>query len=110
MAWTEEQRERQREYNRSYYAANKGKAVARVRDRKRKLTEKVNELKKAPCTDCHKKFPTVCMDFDHIGDDKILNVSAAIQQGWSFKRILLEIAKCELVCANCHRIRTASRR
>lgn len=110
MPMTEAQRERQRGYNRTHYAKHKAKVVSSVRDRKRRLAAQVDELKSAPCTDCGRSFPTVCMDFDHIGDDKILNVRAAIDNGWSFKRILAEIAKCELVCSNCHRIRTASRR
>lgn len=48
------------------------------------------------------------MDFDHLGD-KFKNVSAMIQEGFGIKKILAEAAKCEVVCANCHRLRTWSR-
>lgn len=68
----------------------------------------VNGLKANPCTDCGRVLPPVAMDFDHIGDDKV----AGIAQMWSWgrERVLAELAKCELVCANCHRIRTQIRR
>jgi hypothetical protein len=47
------------------------------------------------------------MDFDHVGEDKTANVCRLMNHGW--QTILAEIAKCELVCANCHRIRTQKR-
>lgn len=68
------------------------------------------ELKAAPCTDCGGRFPAVCMDFDHVRDTKRGNVSVLVTGGYSLESILREIAKCELVCANCHRVRTARRR
>jgi hypothetical protein len=49
------------------------------------------------------------LDFDHLGE-KSYNVSDAIARVLSWARIELEIAKCEVVCANCHRIRTHERR
>ncbi len=47
-------------------------------------------------------------DFDHTGDDKSDSVSQLMSKG-SFEAFVAEIAKCEVVCANCHRIRTRSR-
>ena len=69
----------------------------------------VNSLKtNQPCKDCSGKFPTVCMDYDHRpGSKKFLNVSRMLTH--SKARIDAEIAKCDLVCSNCHRVRTASR-
>jgi hypothetical protein len=64
-------------------------------------------LKARPCADCGGSFPPICMDFDHVGDDKVMNVSKMGR--YSIERILEEIAKCEVVCANCHRLRTANR-
>ena len=69
----------------------------------------VDALKTAPCIDCGGKFPAVCMDFDHIAD-KEFNIGDARANGSSLTRVLKEIEKCELVCANCHRLRTAARR
>lgn len=59
-----------------------------------------------PCADCGGVFPPVCMDFDHVRGEKLCNVAKMGTYAWS--RVLEEIAKCDLVCANCHRIRHAS--
>ncbi len=62
--------------------------------------------------DCDRTFDPVCMDFDHReGEEKLSAVSAMIasnRYGWA--RIEAEIAKCDVVCANCHRLRTKARR
>jgi hypothetical protein len=51
------------------------------------------------------------MDFDHRpGETKSFDVATGAGQGYGEKRMLAEIAKCELVCANCHRVRTFLRR
>jgi hypothetical protein len=69
------------------------------------------QLKAKPCADCGNEFPTCCMDFDHRpGTEKVNNVGTMFAHHWSQERILAEIAKCDLVCANCHRIRTQARR
>jgi len=50
------------------------------------------------------------MDFDHLDPKtKVVKVSALIFEG-SRQLLLDEIAKCELVCANCHRERTHQRK
>jgi hypothetical protein len=49
------------------------------------------------------------LEFDHIGD-KRSNVSWLVAQAWSVKRIADEIEACEVVCVNCHRLRTYRRR
>ena len=68
----------------------------------------IREQKAHPCTDCGKQYPPYVMDFDHIRGDKTNDV--AYFPLFSFARIAEEIAKCEVVCANCHRIRTERRR
>lgn len=66
----------------------------------------VDELKAStPCLDCEQYFTSCQMDFDHHpSGDKCRNVSQLI--AGAQKKLLAEIAKCQLVCANCHRIRT----
>jgi hypothetical protein len=67
----------------------------------------VTELKRKPCMDCGGIFPPECMDFDHRDpSDKVQGVSRLVFRRYSRDRILAEIAKCDLICANCHRIRT----
>ena len=73
------------------------------------LATQVNALKTGPCMDCGGRFPPCAMDFDHRdGDTKLASVSRLIAAS-SWARIEAEIAKCDLVCANCHRIRTFER-
>jgi len=68
----------------------------------------IDGVKSAPCMDCYRRFPPECMDFDHRDPKKkIFNVSQAAVSGNSLESIKAEIAKCDLVCSNCHRIRTA---
>lgn len=78
---------------------------------KRENGLRVHEYKSAtPCADCQTIYPAECMDFDHTGDDKLNNVGTMVAHGWSWEKISTEIAKCDLVCSNCHRIRTRLRR
>lgn len=64
-------------------------------------------LKDGPCTDCSRSYPTECMDFDHARDKKACDVSSMKNRTW--RAIFDEVEKCDLVCANCHRIRTRKR-
>ena len=64
----------------------------------------VDALKVGPCLDCGQSFPPECMDFDHVRGEKLFGIGQMGQRQQHF--ILAEIAKCDLVCANCHRIRT----
>lgn len=61
-------------------------------------------LKRNPCTDCGIVYHPVSMDFDHLPQYKKLSNNGFTAM--SKTRILAEIKKCELVCANCHRVRT----
>lgn len=65
-------------------------------------------LKQKPCVDCKMRYFPVAMDFDHLPKYKKLAINGLTAM--SKERLLLEIKKCELVCANCHRIRTWKRR
>jgi hypothetical protein len=62
-----------------------------------------------PCTDCGRIFPAQVMQWDHLpGAPKLGEISTGLR-GRSRDEILEEIAKCELVCTNCHAIRTFQR-
>lgn len=61
-----------------------------------------------PCSDCGGSYPPEAMQWDHLpGYPKRGDVSALA--GLSKEEILAEIAKCALVCTNCHILRTAAR-
>ena len=104
-------RECRREYDRRYYH-ERGKAARRVRQRRRILEARVwmAALKNGvPCTDCGQVFPVWVMHWDHLpGYAKVGNISEMV--GSRSRRITMaELEKCELVCANCHVMRTISR-
>jgi hypothetical protein len=72
---------------------------------------KIDAIKSAtPCVDCGNKFPPECMDFDHLpGHTKLFSVSKLAVDNYSWAKIEEEMAKCEIVCSNCHRTRTKIR-
>jgi hypothetical protein len=76
-----------------------------IRISKRKF---VTQQKDNPCADCGHRFPAVSMDFDHVRGTKLFNISESVHKK-SIDEIAEEMAKCDLVCANCHRVRTQQR-
>src|SRR5690348_14268713 len=66
----------------------------------------VLKAKDCPCKDCGIKYPSCAMDFDHRDPAaKSCNLAQAHQRmGWS--KLVEEIGKCDVVCSNCHRVRT----
>jgi hypothetical protein len=75
--------------------------------KKRQLV--IDGLKNRPCMDCGGRFPPECMDFDH-RDPSTKNGGVAQMWAHKMETLLAEIALCDLVCANCHRIRTRRNR
>ena len=68
-------------------------------------TKLYNVLLESSCMDCNIKNPVV-LEFDHRDPkSKLFNISNMMNNSW--KDIQKEIDKCDIVCANCHRIRTA---
>ena len=65
----------------------------------------ITELKSVPCTDCGNSFAKEVMEFDHVRGEKSFTISDSIHRV-SIQKLLDEVAKCDVVCANCHRMRT----
>lgn len=67
--------------------------------------------KDKPCADCGNRYAVEVMDFDHIPErgPKLFNLSKC-GGDWTFADVEREIFKCEVVCANCHRLRTSQRK
>lgn len=75
---------------------------------KRRLLEWTNEVKLASgCVDCGYAGHPAALDFDHVRGEKRFSVATAVNEARSRKSIEEEIAKCDVRCANCHRIRHA---
>lgn len=96
----------------AWFAERKRRRIHGAQMHRLELQIIVHQIKSVPCMDCGDRFPVECMDLDHRpGEEKTLNVSRMISGGrFSLDAVLAEIAKCDVVCACCHRIRTASRR
>lgn len=103
--WRKRNKKKMREYRRNWYYRNAKKAIACTRLRKKRLLIWFQELKsKLKCERCTES-DTVCLDFHHIdAKTKEREVAAVVSNlGWCKERILKEIAKCIVLCANCHR-------
>lgn len=78
-----------------------------IKERNRDYVRKIKESN--PCIDCGQIYHYSQMDFDHVRGEKRYNVATIANTLASINTIKKEIAKCELVCANCHRLRTWKR-
>jgi hypothetical protein len=61
-------------------------------------------LLRHPCVDCG-EVDTRVLEFDHVRGRKSAAISFLVRIGYPWQRIVKEIAKCEVRCANCHRLR-----
>lgn len=79
---------------------------------KRQKKQLVAEIKEEmPCADCGEYYPHYVTDFDHRPDVvKVASVSSMLTMSFTWVDIEYEMDKCDLVCSNCHRIRTHTRR
>lgn len=68
----------------------------------------LDKLRDVPCLDCGNRFPSCAMDFDHIAEKSFSIMSHYRDK--TIDELAAEVAKCEIVCACCHRIRTHARR
>ena len=99
-------------YGREHYLANRERYIEQARVQKERLRLErtrylIEYFKTHPCRDCGEADPVV-LEFDHLRD-KLFDIgSGLIQKRWT--AVLSEIEKCEVVCSNCHRRRTARRR
>lgn len=104
-----------RVYQRRHYQKNaqkyRARAVARNARRRAVVRRIFQEAKAQPCSDCGRSYPPFVMDFDHVDPgSKRFTIG---RDGWHNRTLIdirREIAKCDVVCANCHRIRTHTRR
>lgn len=71
----------------------------------------VNEAKNRPCADCGFTYPFYVMQFDHRDPStKSFTIGSSVTRGLGINAYKNEIAKCDVVCANCHAQRTHNQR
>jgi len=90
-----------------HYLTNRQTHLERAAKRRAFLRRLINEVKSKPCADCGVSYSYYVMDFDHRKDKNF-----SLSQAWRFhswSKVLAEIEKCDVVCANCHRERTYGR-
>lgn len=124
LALTDDERKAKRkEYNERYKSKNKEKILEYnreyrkrnlERDRKKKSKNarnqrRINKLKAIEylggiCFDCKQEFHQCCFDFHHI-NPKIKDSTITRIMHKSFDNIKIELDKCVLLCAHCHRLR-----
>lgn len=103
-----------RDCSRQWYLANRDAHRAKVRQRstavKREYKRRIGEhLLDHPCVDCGEADVRV-LDFDHLDAvQKRADIATMVNAGGRWSDIELEIAKCEVRCANCHRRVTSDR-
>ena len=101
--------EKERACKRRWYENHREVYLNRNRRKKEKLRNIMREQKAKPCADCGNEYLFYVMDFDHReGEEKMAHVSKLVQR-MNLQRLLDEIAKCDVVCSNCHRVRTYQR-
>lgn len=100
----------QRAASKRHYEANKEKYLLRNKQYRLKIREMMCSIKEnKPCTDCKQYFPYYVMDFDHLDASTKVNDINFLSSTGRIGAVKKELEKCELVCANCHRIRTHNR-
>ena len=90
----------------AYFQQTKINARLRKKNYKKQARQWVFDyLKSHSCVDCGESDPIV-LEFDHRSNKK-MNISEMVGTAYSIESIQEEIAKCEVVCSNCHARRTA---
>jgi hypothetical protein len=107
-AWRAANQEKMRAYRRQHYRDNKEAYKERAVRCKAEMREWLQQQKSVPCADCGVSYPYYVMDFDHVDGAKVNDVSALVNLG-SWRNLRAEVAKCVVVCSNCHRVRTHER-
>lgn len=99
-----------KEYQKNWYKKNKEKVIKKSKIRNKEINSELNKfildyLKVNPCIKCGETDPIV-LEFDHI-EIKTNSITDLIQKQKSINIIKNEIKQCQVLCANCHRRKTA---
>ena len=103
----------QKTYSDEHYKQNKTHYINLAKERKSSYKQEmfsflIEYFRKNMCVDCGESNPIV-LEFDHVRGKKLNNISTMMMKMLPREVIMDEIEKCEVRCANCHRIKTAER-
>jgi len=102
--WKEQNQDRMKQYRKEYYHRNKESEKTRIRKRTEDLGKFLKDYKNSglSCQRCGENHPAT-LQFHHKDPSlKTVAVSSMVAHGYSKDKILEEISKCEVLCANCH--------
>ncbi len=101
--WKADNREKMQQYRRDWYARNREESISMVKKYTVDLVQWFRDYKRTcSCSICGESRPA-CLTFHHRDpSDKLLEVSILVTRHNKRERVLAEIAKCDVMCANCH--------
>jgi hypothetical protein len=95
-----------RAYNRLYYQRNKEHLLKKQAEKNRRFAESrrkwLVEYKNLECVRCGESHPATLTFHHRDSSDKTFEIGNALTLGVSLKRLIAEIEKCDVICANCH--------
>lgn len=97
-------KQKQAEYSKKYYENNKKKVIKKASEQRKLVTKQFAEYKSTKfCTKCGETH-AAALDFHHvIHEEDNMKVHYLVANGYHWKRIMKEVAKCIVLCSNCHR-------
>jgi len=104
MPWNEREKRLaySREYNKAHYKEQLSKRLENNKKRQDETRQKIRQLKQGLSCSCGENH-IACLDFHHRNpDEKEITIAEVFRKGWGWERIEKEIAKCDVLCKNCH--------
>lgn len=97
-------RELQKRFQREHYQRNRQRLIDEsARRRDANWAWFVEYKRQLACNKCGENHPA-CLDFHHRNPStKRIGVPMAVNRGWNIESVMKEIAKCDVLCSNCHR-------
>jgi hypothetical protein len=96
-----------RNYNREYYRRNREHLLKKQKEKNRRLAENrrkwlIEYKKTLSCVRCEESHPATLTFHHRDGTEKNFEIANIVKMGVSLKKIIAEIEKCDVLCANCH--------
>ena len=104
---SDESIEKLRAYNREYYQRNRERLLEKQAEKNKRFAESrrkwlVDYKKTLKCARCGETHPATLTFHHKNSSEKSFEIGNAIVLGVGLKKLLAEIEKCEVICANCH--------